>query len=383
MKRLRPCAVLLCAVPLAATVSRAQAEPIFLSRQYTRCTTCHYSPTGGGLLTPYGRFLTREDLSTLGRGHATAAPAGSASDEVGEQSFLWGALGRRLGALNLGIDLRPGHLDVRFPGGKDTRNLLMNAELIAAYQVKGWTLYGDFGRQPFASGTRVFSWEHWVSHQSASGLGLRAGRFLPAYGVRFADHTAFNRRALGLDTFDQIYGVEVSHTGERHLMQVAAGPGRADSIIHDDGLRAFTAAGRVQLDLSPRSALVFSGLFHHSSRLLARNGSGGIALGFAPTAHVSVWTEANAQFQQGSPGAPAYTVVNETGFEVFRGVWLKVSPQIRTALGDTSGGVLRWAFELNVLPRTHWNVDLSYYRDRGRRNDIVIKTTLLQLHLYL
>ena len=40
--------------------------------------------------------------------------------------------------------------------------------------------------------------------------------------------------------------------------------------------------------------------------------------------------EGDAQFQQGSPGAPSYVLVNETSFEVFRGIWLKVSPQLRT-----------------------------------------------------
>ena len=28
----------------------ASAEPIFLAKSETRCTSCHYSPTGGGLL---------------------------------------------------------------------------------------------------------------------------------------------------------------------------------------------------------------------------------------------------------------------------------------------------------------------------------------------
>ena len=40
-------------VALAAALpcaSRASAEPSFLSKQYTRCTSCHVSPTGGGLL---------------------------------------------------------------------------------------------------------------------------------------------------------------------------------------------------------------------------------------------------------------------------------------------------------------------------------------------
>jgi len=55
---------------------------------------------------------------------------------------------------------------------------------------------------------------------------------------------------------------------------------------------------------------------------------------------VSVWTEADAQFQQGTPGAPAYAVVNETSIEVYRGVWLKVSPRAH-GLREHVRGVLR------------------------------------------
>ncbi len=126
-----------------------------------------------------------------------------------------------------------------------------------------------------------------------------------------------------------------------------------------------------------------SGLFRDAARLQARNGAGGVAFGYAPTSRLSVWSEADVQVRQGASGAPAYALLNETGFEVFRGVWLKVSPQLRTELGDTSAGVLRLAFELNLLPRTHWNVDVSFYRDRDRSSDAVARTLLAQLHLYL
>ena len=89
------------------------------------------------------------------------------------------------GQVSLGIDLRPGHLDVRFPGGQEKRDLLMNAEITAAYRAKGWTVYGELGRQPLrAEGTRVDSFEHWVGYESKKGFGFRAGRFLPAYGVQ-------------------------------------------------------------------------------------------------------------------------------------------------------------------------------------------------------
>jgi len=363
--------VLLLAAPL-------RAEPIFLSRQYTRCTTCHYSPTGGGLLTPYGRSLSRQELSTTGRSDSTAPP-----DKHGEEAFLWGLLGNTLGPVDVGIDVRPAHLGYDIAGTTSDRDFFMNADLLAAYRIKGFTIYGEVGRQPLAEGSKIDSYEYWVSYQTEKGLGLRAGRFLPSYGVRLADHSAFTRLELGLDIHDQLYGLEVSRTWDHYLLQATLSPGRAESILHDDGRRAFTAAGRFQMDLGPRTVLVASGLFRDASRVDPQNGSGGLALGLAPWKRLSIWTEADAQFQQGSPGAPAYTLLNETGFEVFRGIWLKVSPQIRTDYGHTSGGVIRMAFEANLLPRTHWNVDVSYYHDKTRLSGFTYETLLFQLHLYL
>jgi hypothetical protein len=40
-------------------------------------------------------------------------------------------------------------------------------------------------------------------------------------------------------------------------------------------------------------------------------------------------------------------------------------------------------YEANLFPRTHWNVDVSYYRDETRTTGLVYKTFLAQLHLYL
>ena len=89
-------------VCVLAISSSATAEPMFLSKTETRCTSCHYSPTGGGLLTPYGRLQSRQELSTT---------SGDA------EAFLWGALGDSLGPVDLGIDARPTRLRVAFPGG--------------------------------------------------------------------------------------------------------------------------------------------------------------------------------------------------------------------------------------------------------------------------
>lgn len=366
----------LAAIACSSLAGVAAAEPMFLSRQYARCTTCHYSPTGGGLLTPYGRSLSNQ-VSSSGKTDPNTHEPGR------EESFLWGAFGHKETPLQLGIDLRPSRLHVAFPGGTTTRNFFMNADLIAAYRQGAFTAYGELGREPVGTGSRIHSYEYWASYQSSKGIGVRAGRFLPAYGIRFADHTSFNRRPLGFDTQDQIFGVELSHAGQKHLAQVAAGPGRADSIIDKDGTRGFTASARLQVDLGTRAVLVASGVRRNDSRLLPRQTSGALSLGLAPVRRVTIWTEGDVTTQKGRTGSKLYTFVNETSLEAYRGLWLKVSPQLQTEFGNSSGGTFRWAFEADLLPRTHWNVVISHYRDRNRISDIVTKTWLAQLHLYL
>lgn len=362
------------ALGLAALAVSASAEPIFLSRQYTHCTNCHYSPTGGGLLTPYGRSLSREELSSFGG-------SGASKPEGREHEFLFGVLGNT-GPLSLGIDLRPSRLRFDFGDVTSNRNLLMNAEVTAALRQGPWTFYGQLGRQPRGDDARIASFEHWVGYQSERGPGARAGRFVPAYGVRLADHTSFTRALLELDNDDQVYALELSYKSARHLVQLSVGPGRADD-VDDAERRAFTASGRFQLDLTPRAVLVASGLFRDASELDPRRSATGLALGLAPFSRFTLWTQADVKFRSGTPGGHAYTLLAEAAFEAYRGLWLKFFPQVVTGFGDSSTGTSRLGFGLNWLPRTHWNVVVSYYDDRDRASDRKTKTLLLQLHLYL
>lgn len=367
--------ILLSGFACIAGTTRIGAEPIFLSRQYPRCTSCHFSPTGGGLLTPYGRALSREELSTFGQSKGSE-PGGR------EQEFLFGLLGGALGPVSLGIDLRPSHLRFESGGFSSTRDFLMNAEIAGALRYANWTFYAQAGRQPRGDDTRVTSFEHWASFETDGGLGARVGRFIPAYGVKFADHNAFTRAALAFDNDDQVYGVELSFNGERHLAQVSLGPGFADS--PDEGSRqSLTATGRWQFDLNPQVVLVGSAIFRDSSDIASRNGAVGVALGIAPTSRLTLWGQADARFRQGVPGEPGYTLLAEAALEVYRGVWLRVSPQLRTDVGDPSEGVYRINLGLNLLPRTHWNILLSYFRDSDRKTARTVNAFLAQLHLFL
>ena len=284
--------------------------------------------------------------------------------------------------MSIGIELRPAHLHFDYGDTSEGRDLLMNADVTAAYRTGGWTFYGEFGRQPQLEGTLVKSFEHWVGYEGEKGFGVRVGRFLPAYGVRFADHTTFTRTPLGLNNGDQVYAVEVSYKNDRQLVQVSAGPGRADD-VGDSDLRAITASARYQFDLTPRTVLVASGLVRDSSKVEPSGGSTGLAFGCVPIRRLTLWTEGDVQFRSGEFKDHAYTGLVHAAFEVYRGVWLELFPQIATAYGDSSAGTLRLGAGLNWLPRTHWNLLLNYYDDRDRQSDSHTKTLLLQLHLYL
>ena len=370
--------VLLAIVFFVCSAGSAAAEPKFLSKQYTRCTTCHISPTGGGLLSAYGRSLSHRELSTTG------APMASHGDSMtpapGEESFLWGVFGDKLGALQLGVEMRPSYLYYSFLGTSTDRNLLMNADVLASYKVKDWLFYGQVGRELESDGFTLDSSEYWGGYQPEEGVGFRAGRFLPAYGIRFADHTAFNRSFLGLAQYDQIYGVELSHTRGRYLTQVSLGPGRAESVIDDDA--AFTATGRLQIDLGSRASVAASGLFRNESDLEPQRGSAGVALGFAPGSRLTTWTQIDGQFREGATDT-SYVFINETSLEVYRGIWVTFTPQARFGGGEAVPDIVRLGFGTTFLPRTHFNVNLSYYNDNNRTSDITTHIFLAQLHLYL
>src|SRR4029450_3792049 len=177
------------------------------------------------------------------------------------------------------------------------------------------------GREPPNAGVRngrtlpdsaFISYEHWISYQTSGGLQIRAGRFLPAYGVRFADHTTYTRGDLDLDRNDQVYGFEISGTMGRSLVQAMASPGKAEAILHDSAHRGFSTSGRWQFDLAPRATIVGSGFYRHATDADPQSGLVGAAFGFAPTTHVSIWTEADADLQTKTAGGHSWVVVNET-----------------------------------------------------------------------
>jgi hypothetical protein len=112
--------------------------------------------------------------------------------------------------------------------------------------------------------------------------------------------------------------------------------------------------------------LVGSGFYRAATNLDPKPGSVGGAFGVAPMSRVSIWTEVDISLQTKTIGGSQWVVVNETAVEAYRGIWLKFSPQFRSSGGQPGfSNMRRLAFEADLLPRTHWNVGVSFYRDNA------------------
>ena len=188
-------------VGIAVPAARAYAYPqLQMSRDQT-CSGCHISPAGGGLLSENG-LTTAESLSRWG-----TAP-----------EFFYGKVPTP-SWLVLGGDLRGASGYVQSP-----EQLLASFPMqIEAYGHatfgSGVSLYADLGaREPEVGheGT-TFAWsrEHYLMWRArpgeTGGLVIRAGRFMPVFGLRLVDHTVYTQKWGGTPLYGETYGLAVEY----------------------------------------------------------------------------------------------------------------------------------------------------------------------------
>lgn len=354
---------------------RADAYPQFqLSTGPDRCSSCHFSPAGGGLLTDYGRD---EAGSTISRG--------------GDGRFLHGAWTPPTW-LQLGVDARgaaglkyqndqrevlafPMQLDVYVRAGGERISFNLTAGLRGAARDPSPPLV-----------ERLASREHYLMYQRESGSYVRLGRFFPVYGIRSQDHTAYVRRYLGFHTLEEPYGAAAGvfgETWEAHLSAFVPRP--ADLLgagIKASGLAAYyerrfmddTAALAVQTRLATSSV---------DTRLAA----GIVGKRWMPGAEVMLLAEIDLVRQSfaDSIGPLRYQLAGYAGASktVARG-WM-VGAAVHHWQPDLRVRSSREAFELNVqyFPVAHLEIHvLTRVGGAGDLDDPGL-LSLLQLHYYL
>ena len=237
-------AIVAFAVALISYSGDAFAYPEFqFSTGAVRCSLCHVSPSGGGLLNGYGRSQA-EDISTFG----------------GNPEFLYG-IWEEPDWVKFGVDLRVAGLSRKNGTGRDFIVFPMQGDTYVDFFFKDFTAAVIIGpraqaRTPRESAlARMNSREHWVMWRpKTQGPYARAGRFYAPFGLRQQDHTTFNRRYLGFHSFEESYNLSggyVKNAWEAHATLFAPAPGPLQNVL-GGGPAAYGVTGYYEKRLGKR-----------------------------------------------------------------------------------------------------------------------------------
>ncbi len=195
--------------------SSAHAYGFMMRHDYVNCGACHVDPSGGSVLTPYGRAQAEVLLrSRYGK---------PVEEEPGkEAAFLFG-LFNTPEELMLGGDVR---LALMSPGFRSVRVFPMQADLVAAVRSGKLSASVSLGvgtqasqqAKVFGDQIQLVSRHHWVGYSPDEDQAflLRAGRMALPFGVRLPEHTSWVRSVTGTDTNTaQQHGVSLSYSGEK------------------------------------------------------------------------------------------------------------------------------------------------------------------------
>jgi hypothetical protein len=212
---------------------RAEAYPQYqLSRDQT-CSDCHLSPAGGGLLSENG-YQVAETFSQFGTSPQFMY------DKIPLPTWL-----------DLGGDVRGATGYVKTPQGAFTL-FPMQADVYVRGHYQGFSVEATVGARPAqwvtGNGTpavldRFWSREHYLMWQQDGndGLFVRVGRFMPVFGLRFAEHPDYNRRYGGTQLYSETYGAAVEYVTQKweaHVTGFIEDP-LIDPVVHDNGVAAY------------------------------------------------------------------------------------------------------------------------------------------------
>ncbi len=306
---------------------------------YGGCNSCHVSPTGGGVLTNYGRSLSGE--------MATWAP--------------WDESKILVDQVAVGGNSR--YALLKTPSG--TRKFVMQQDLELALRLAPtvWVdaSYGQYGAVRERQARRNFVL--WTPTENVS---LRAGRFFPAYGIMTPDHTTATRQGVGFGEGDETYNLEVSaHSalGEIVVTDTFGGDENVAMTKRDGYLVRAQQPGFAARATAYVASKAYAGAsyWYHSDALNDTLVAGPF-IAYAPTRSLYLLAEADRRKVMSTSTREATPPVDVAwllaGWEAYRGVHLRT-----TAEYDKSP---RYGAAIQLLPTTHTEfIAQAKYQDRA------------------
>lgn len=355
----------------------AQAYPEFqLATGNGRCSLCHISPTGGGLINDYGRSESSASISQFG----------------GNGDFLYGVY-KEPSWMKLGVDLRGAFLAKQQVDDPEYYLFPMQGDTYGWFRVADWSLYSSVGPQANVRESDLTkhsfgSREYWVMWRpKTTGYYARAGRFMMPYGLRSPDHRQYVRRDLGLGIWEETYNLSagrVEDAWEAHATLYT----RVPDELQGNGMRhtglALLGEKRLGADENMAVGVQARAGFGEEDRLYLLGGTGKYWLDSAKLLFMGELDLGYQDFTFGAAGRPQLATWLGTRYFPFQGLMVGAALE-RFDEDMTVKDVARDAASVSVqyFPWAKWELlmfgKLEFQGDHGDASS----SAMLQLHYYL
>jgi hypothetical protein len=350
----------------------ALAFPENIRHGYVNCTSCHVSPSGGGTLTPYGRSLSSELMSTWSYKDEEGILSGLVKPEDIPEFLM------------VGGDARGVQTWSSTPNVDQAKWIPMQAELEAAVRVGRFTVDSTFGR--------VYTYDtandYWGSHRyfamlnATDELTVRVGRFYPEYGLMVPDHYVATRRYLGFDEGQERNNAEVAYNGEKWsaFLTESQSPGE----IAESSRETATVAqvNRNFYESSKIGASVWNS--HSDIEDRQMYGIHGM-LGFNKRTFLLSEFDSQTVMPSGGATTRGFYAFNRFGYELYKGVI--VFAQQDYAQSDVANGsteIENYGPGFNFFPRPHFEFSALWEKQRVRSSGMGFTDyAYLLFHYYL
>lgn len=340
--------------------SSAFAFPEMIRYGYVNCGACHISQTGGGVLYDYGREISREKLALF-----------KSSDEKSkEHLFAYGALSETplQKMIQVGGDIRSVYSYQNNAKARTGQTIFMQGDAEIAATVKKLTVVGTLGvEQPILGQNLEFiSRRHFIHYAITDEIGIRAGKFFSAYGIKTPDHITLTRDRLALGDNFESYNLELSFINAEWSAFLTGNFGRFDDkhFKQDRGTSA-------QLSYAPTERLKVGTNVWYGERLTQFRTLVGVFGLWGMTNELSFQSEIDAQLLHSKvPGAlPVQNGAVSTqkiSYELKEGLWVYGLQEFgKFNFKSESSQNEVYGIGVQIFPRTHFEFNVSYEKARN------------------